>query len=42
METDSIDADGMVHCDEELTVLKLEFILVLTQMLFSVYRLHAV
>ena len=28
METDSIDVDGMVHCNEELTVLKLEFILV--------------
>lgn len=29
IETESIDVDGMVHCDEDLTVLKLEFILFL-------------
>ena len=27
-DTDSLDVDEMVHCEEDLTVLKLEFILV--------------
>ena len=27
-ETESIDVDEMIHCEEDLTVLKLEFILV--------------